>query len=128
MIQLLRHGRTVATFFDRLGSRENDMTDALAYALSRSPVFLRYLVSDLGYEIITNPHTVFPEAPDDTSWGPHYCVKLGPPIVPARDVPSGPRVPRNTKVWCIIDTLLTAPTISDALSQTEKRESKPGRS
>ena len=46
MPQLVRHGQTVATVFDLLGMFENNMTDALAYTLSRSPVFLHGLVSD----------------------------------------------------------------------------------
>ena len=47
MTQLIRYSCKVATFFDLLGTRENGMTDALAYALSRSPALLRGLVSDL---------------------------------------------------------------------------------
>jgi len=47
--QLIRHGHTITTFFDLLGALENDMTDALAFALSRSPHFLRALVADLGH-------------------------------------------------------------------------------
>jgi hypothetical protein len=49
MAQLVRHGRTVVTFFDLLGFLENDMTDSLAFTLSRSPCFLRTLLADLGY-------------------------------------------------------------------------------
>jgi hypothetical protein len=73
-----------------------------------------------GYEIVTNLRTVFPEAPD-VAEVPRYCFKLGPAIIPTHDVPAGPRVQRNSHVWCMIDTLLTSPTISDALSETEKR-------
>lgn len=47
--QLVRHGRTVTTFFDLLGSLKNDMTDALAFTLSRSTHLLQALVADLGY-------------------------------------------------------------------------------
>ncbi|MCX6377063.1 MAG: hypothetical protein NTU88_13700 [Armatimonadetes bacterium] len=79
-----------------------------------------------GYEIFTNPHAVFPEAPND-SWCPHYCFRLGPPIIPDPDVPSGPRVQQNSRVWCMIDTLLTSRTISDALTETEKRKRRSGR-
>lgn len=77
-----------------------------------------------GYDIITNCREVFPEAPDNASWGPHYCFRLGPAIIPTREVPAGPRVQRNSRVWCMIDTLLTSPTISHALSETEKRRNR----
>jgi hypothetical protein len=77
-----------------------------------------------GYEIITNFHTVFPEAPDEPTGCPHYCFSLGPTIVPPHDVAAGPRVQRKNRVWCMIDTLLTSPTISDALTGTEKRRNR----
>ena len=76
------------------------------------------------FEIVSNFHELFPEAPDEPADGPHYCFKLGTPIIPARNVPAGPRVQRNNRVWCMIDTLLTSPTISDALTETEKRRDR----
>lgn len=78
-----------------------------------------------GHEIIRNFRAVFPEAPDERIWCPHYCFTLGPAIVPPHDVAAGPRVQRNNRVWCMIDTLLTCSTVSDALTETEKRRSRP---
>jgi hypothetical protein len=73
-----------------------------------------------GFDLFTNPHDIFPEAPSET-WDTHYCFKLGPPIVPPREVKAGSRVVRSNRVWCMLDTLLTCPTVSDALTETERR-------
>jgi hypothetical protein len=74
-----------------------------------------------GYDIVSNFREIFPEAPDEPAWCPHYCFRLGPAIMPSHEVPAGPRVQRNNRVWCMIDTLLTSPSISDALTETERR-------
>lgn len=70
--------------------------------------------------MFTNPRHVFPEAPDQ-DWGPHHLLTLGPPIVPPKPVLNGPRVQQSARVWCMLDTLLTAETVSDALTETEHR-------
>ena len=72
------------------------------------------------YEVIHNFHDVFTEAPDEPC-EPHYNFKLGPAIVPGHVVKAGPRVVRANRVWCAIDTLLTASTISEALDETQSR-------
>ena len=74
------------------------------------------------YTTFTRPHALFPEAPKNQVWRLHYCVKLGPAIHPPRRIPSGPRIRRSNRVWCFLDTLLTSKTISDALTETERRE------
>jgi|SRR5580700_608661 hypothetical protein len=74
------------------------------------------------YTTFTRPHSLFPEAPTDQVWALHYCVELGPAIRPPHKVPNGPRIHRNNRVWCFLDTLLTSKTISDALTATEERE------
>jgi hypothetical protein len=76
------------------------------------------------YVVFTRPHTLFPEAPEDQEWEPHYCFSLGPAILPPHDVLAGPRVMRSNRVRCMIDTLLTSRTISDALTETERRTAK----
>lgn len=75
------------------------------------------------FTTFTNPHEIFPEAPEDQVWPLHYCVKLGPPICPPREVLNGPRIQMSNRVWCFLDTLLTCRTISDALTETQRRES-----
>lgn len=73
-----------------------------------------------GFDLLANPQDFFPEAPSQ-NWGTHYCFKLGPKIVPPHEVKTGPRVNRSARVSCMLDTLLTCKTISDALTETEKR-------
>lgn len=51
----------------------------------------------------------------------HYLLELGPPIKPPHEVRTGPRIHRSARVWCMLDTLLTSSTISDALTLTEER-------
>lgn len=75
-----------------------------------------------GYDLVSDPGTVFPEAAKEDRWDPPlYCLRLGPPTRPATEVRNGPRVNRAARVWCMIDTLLTSRTISDALTETERR-------
>jgi hypothetical protein len=50
MRKLLWNGEPVPTVFDLLGDKENDMTAALGFVLSRSPVLTKHLLADLvGY-------------------------------------------------------------------------------
>lgn len=73
-----------------------------------------------GHEIFTNPREVFPAA-EDVAVPPNYCLKLGAPIKPAREVRNGPKILRSMRVWCEIDTLLTSETISAAHAETKRR-------
>ncbi|MFQ5816758.1 MAG: hypothetical protein ACE5H2_02230 [Terriglobia bacterium] len=57
----------------------------------------------------------------------HFLYKLGPAIVPPREVRTGQRIFRNSRVWCMFDTLLTCKTISEALALTKKRSKKAER-
>lgn len=54
-------------------------------------------------------------------WGPHYLLTLGPAIIPPRKIRTGSRIHRSNRVWCMLDSLLTSETISDALSETQRR-------
>jgi len=75
------------------------------------------------YEVITDPRAVFPEAAAET-WGPMYCLRLGPLVQPTGEIRNGSRINRAARVWCMIDTLLTSSTIRDALTETERRASR----
>ena len=46
-MQLICYDQEVSTIFDLFGSKENDMTFSLGWALSRSKVFLRLLLTDV---------------------------------------------------------------------------------
>lgn len=72
------------------------------------------------FDVFTNPKTVFAEA-DDATVQPHDCLHLGPPIIPPTEVRNGPSVHQATRVWCMIDTLLTNKTITDARNETQRR-------
>lgn len=47
VMELIRYGQDVNTIFDLFGSKENDMTFSLGWALSRSEKFIRLLISDV---------------------------------------------------------------------------------
>jgi hypothetical protein len=71
------------------------------------------------YAVVTHMADHLPVPPPE--WDPHFLVTLGPPIKPPQRVPTGPRIHRSGHAWVDIDLLLTAPTISDALTLTEQR-------
>ena len=74
-----------------------------------------------GYEIFNNPNEKFSEIPEK-KWEPHFLYKLGPAIVPPREVKSGNI--RNRHDWCMLDTLLISNTISKANTITKKRKER----
>jgi hypothetical protein len=74
-----------------------------------------------GFEVFVDPSQCFPSVPSEV-WEPHYLLTLGPAIRPLHEVKNGPRVTMSNRVWCMLDTLLTSATISDALTETEKRK------
>ncbi len=53
-MKLLQYGRPVPTVFDLLGTKENDMTAALAFVLSSSPHFLESVVREFAAAKPTN--------------------------------------------------------------------------
>lgn len=52
----------------------------------------------------------------------HFVYTLGPRIAPP-PIKAGPRVPRSNRVWCAFDTLFTSKTLSDAVTETQRRQS-----
>lgn len=104
-------------YFYPVGERWPDPPNYLGFRYNGKLQCIRH-VDEIGQ--FDNPHTVFPEAPDE-HWEPHYLFHLGPPIVPSHTVRNGPRIRMANRCWCMIDTLLTAKTISDALTETQKR-------
>ncbi len=73
-----------------------------------------------GYEIFNNPHDKFPEIPSN-KWDSHYLYRLGPAFGPEKIVKTG-KIYRSGRVWCMLDTLFTSKTISDARDKSKKRE------
>jgi hypothetical protein len=56
----------------------------------------------------------------DSPVDPHYLYKLGPAIIPSREVKNGAVYPSG-RLWCAIDTLLTSTTVSEARDRTRDR-------
>lgn len=71
------------------------------------------------YTVIDNPHSEFPEIPSD-KWGPHFLYQLSPPFAPANEVKTGNIYPSG-RVWCMLDTLFLAKTISAARDLSNQR-------
>ena len=64
---LTLYGRPIATVFDLLGDKENDLTYAVGWGLAQSPGFAKHLLRDvfLGEEpgeLVENPAPEHPEA------------------------------------------------------------------
>lgn len=72
-----------------------------------------------GYEVVTNIYERIPEIPDE-EWEPHFVYALGPAFSPGKEIRTG-NIYRNGRVWCMLDTLFTYETISDARDLSEKR-------
>lgn len=75
------------------------------------------------YEIVDTPYGHVPGAPNKKWDEPHFVLRLGPPILPTRETKTGPGIVRSGRVWVDIDLLLTAPTITEALTLTKARRS-----
>ena len=73
-----------------------------------------------GYEVVTNMSKVFSEAKDE-EWEPSFVYHLGTPFAPSNEVRTGNVYP-NGRVWCMLDTLFTCSTISDARDLTKSRQ------
>lgn len=72
-----------------------------------------------GYAVFNDPHDEFPEIPS-VKWEPHFLYTLSPPFSPAHEVKTGNIYP-NGRVWCMLDTLFLAKTISEARDISKKR-------
>lgn len=73
-----------------------------------------------GYTVFSDPHDDFPEIPSG-DWGPHFLYRLSPAFAPANEVQTGNIYPSG-RVWCMLDTLFLAKTISDARDMSRRRE------
>ncbi|MBC9785528.1 hypothetical protein H1S01_13555 [Heliobacterium chlorum] len=72
-----------------------------------------------GYDVVKNMSTIFPEAKNE-DWEPHFVYHLGPAFAPNKEVKTGNIYPTG-RVWCMLDTLLTCDTISEARDLTKQR-------
>ncbi len=52
----------------------------------------------------------------------YFLYTLGPAIKPTKEIKAGKKINRALKVWCMLDTLLTSKTISEARDISKKRK------
>ncbi|GAA0986974.1 hypothetical protein GCM10009555_065380 [Acrocarpospora macrocephala] len=72
----------------------------------------------LTYEIIPNLQTRWPDIPEtDDTIQPVVVYRLGPPL-PGTPVPNGQHY-RASRLWVLLDQLLTSPTLADALANSK---------
>jgi hypothetical protein len=64
-------------------------------------------------------HGRIPEIPDE-EWEPHFLYTLGPGFGPDNEVRTGKIYPSG-RVWCMLDTLFTSETISEARDASRAR-------
>ena len=65
-------------------------------------------------------HSKVPEIPEG-EWEPHFLYKIGQGLAPSKEVKTGTIYP-NGRVWCMLNTLFTSDTISDARDKTKRRQ------
>lgn len=65
-------------------------------------------------------HSKVPEIPEG-EWEPHFLYKIGQGFAPSKEVKTGTIYP-NGRVWCMLNTLFTSDTISDARDKTKRRQ------
>lgn len=76
------------------------------------------------YEVVADLHDVMPEIPPQDHTDIVY--KLGEPIYPPKQTPTGPSIHRSNRVWAALDLLLTCSTISEAWERTIERQGRYG--
>jgi hypothetical protein len=76
-----------------------------------------------GYTVVTDLHDGIKEISGQPNDFPSFLYKLGPAIVPDHVVKTG-KIFRNGRVWCMLDTLLTCGTISEARDLSRRREAE----
>lgn len=73
------------------------------------------------YAITDNLHPFVPEIPDLKLSETHFVYNLGPAIIPPREIRTGKKIVRSSRVWAQFDTLLTSDTISEAMEISKAR-------
>lgn len=72
------------------------------------------------YVVTKNMHDEIGEMPDEEWEDNHFVYSLGPAIIPSKLIRTG-KIYRNGRVWAMLDTLLTADTVSEARDISKKR-------
>jgi len=77
------------------------------------------------YEVVRDMHARIPGIPRGEITD-HVLYQLGPTFCPDHPVKTG-RIFRNGRKWCMLDTLFTCTTISDAATESKERDSEAKR-
>ncbi len=72
------------------------------------------------YQVFKNPRQLGLDFADNELNTPYFAYHLG-SVIPCRQIPNGPQIVMANRVECMLDTLLTSRTISDALNVTRAR-------
>ena len=72
------------------------------------------------YTVTKNIHDVIEEIPDFETEYEHFVYSLGKPIIPSKVIKTG-HIYSSGRKWAMLDTLLTADTISEASEISEQR-------
>jgi hypothetical protein len=78
-----------------------------------------------GHIVTEYVHDEIEEIPKE-KWTKQFVYKLGPAIKPQNEVRTGKKIHQANRVWCMLDTLLTSKTISEAMDISKKRQGKSG--
>jgi hypothetical protein len=109
--------RRKSAYFHPVGNRwPKEPPNYIAFRYSGKLQSIHHIESA---QVFTNPNTKFREIPEK-DWRPHFLYKLGPPFAPSHEVKMGNLYP-NGRNWCMLDTLFTYKTISQARDASDKR-------
>ncbi|RJO61001.1 hypothetical protein C4544_03945 [candidate division WS5 bacterium] len=75
------------------------------------------------WKIVDDLHSEIKEIKKGMTGDPHYIYKLGPPIIPEKEIKTG-NIFRNGRVKAMLDLLLTCNTISEARDKTQIRQNR----
>jgi hypothetical protein len=107
-------------YFHPVGN--NWPTEAVNYIAFRYGGRLRSIHHVDSFIVTDDPAQEFPEAQGTRFDVPHFIYHLGPAIPLPTQIPTGPGIHRATRVRCMLDTLLTCTSITEAMEVSQARE------
>lgn len=106
-------------YFHPVGNRWP--TEAVNYIAFRYGGRLRSIHHIESFIVTDDPGLEFSEAQGDRFAEPHFIYRLGPAIPLPAEIPAGPRIRQATRTWCMLDTLLTCNSITEAMELSQAR-------
>ena len=99
-----------------VGSWPKKPPNYIAFFLDNKMLSMHHIES---YEVFNDPNDVIAEI-ESQIWETHYFYLLGKPIMPQSKIKIGKN--KEKIIWCMIDTILTAQSLDEALAITEERK------